>query len=104
MCVQIIVGAKSNDEHRCISDVERSGYESAHESWMNWHSDVWINAVNYIILATPVAVAMALAFFVYRRCSRPSPTRGSQIKKGSKTANAKRGGNNSSGNNKKKAK
>jgi ABC-type Fe3+ transport system permease subunit len=66
------VGAKSNDEHRCKSDAEVSGYESAQDSWMTWHSDVFINSFNYAILASPAVVVLVLAFLIYRRRSQHS--------------------------------
>lgn len=68
----IVVGAKSDDEHRCMSDAEVSGYESAQDSWMTWHSDVFINSLNYAILASPAVVVLVLAFLIYRRRSQHS--------------------------------
>ncbi len=65
-----MVGAKSNDEHRCMSDAEVSRYESASDSWMTWHSDVFIDSLNYAILASPAVVVLVLAFLIYRRRSQ----------------------------------
>lgn len=54
-----------------MSDAEVSRYASA-QGWKTWHSDVFINSLNYVILASPAVIVLVLAFLIYRRCSQSS--------------------------------